>query len=236
MKTSIKQAIQHLYDTFSIYPLNKGISYCTCCIRPNDIKELQSKPLRALNDEDLTRYAHKCMTTWGSVNDFKHYVPRLFELTVSPNSLIDLHDLIGKLSYADWKHWPDREQESIKKFIEAFWNYRSNHSSFDAILLLDIASIYTNINTLLQSWKIDIENKFTVNNFLNIIIDYTAIYNRKGPFKTLSNHDIVALTNWIERNYELLYDAFYFYESIDEELSNQISYTIDIVEQAITYK
>lgn len=64
------------------------------------------------------------MTTWGKVEDFKHFLPRLFEIqTFSPDWLTDAEVLFGKLDYAKWHTWPTKEQSAIRDFLHWFWAY-----------------------------------------------------------------------------------------------------------------
>ena len=68
----------------------------------DDKSTLHSKQLRELEDEDLARYAFKAMTTWGDVNDYKHYLPRIFELSAKRELLVDTFVTLGKLEYGKW--------------------------------------------------------------------------------------------------------------------------------------
>ena len=65
---------------------------------------LIAKRLRDLTDTDLKKYAFKALTTWGNADDFRHFLPRLFELeAVHPQRIVGLVDpeiLFGKLAYA----------------------------------------------------------------------------------------------------------------------------------------
>lgn len=80
---SLIEAIEALYRAFSNYPLHKHVEGCPCCIAESDKMLLESKPLRQLSSSDLSRYSFKAMTTWGDKNDFRHFLPRIFELVVS---------------------------------------------------------------------------------------------------------------------------------------------------------
>ena len=80
MTDELKESIENLYSTFSIYPLNSKMEGCPCCVSDADKEKIHSKQLRELEEEDLSRYVFKAMTTWGDTDDFKHYLPRIFEL------------------------------------------------------------------------------------------------------------------------------------------------------------
>jgi hypothetical protein len=59
------------------------------------------------------------MTTWGDVNHFKHFLPRVFELVWELG--VDLSTIFGKLEYASWRTWPVAEQAAVRQFLRAFW-------------------------------------------------------------------------------------------------------------------
>lgn len=82
MTSRLKNSIKELYETFEIYhsgPKMKGSPLYHDLEKWND--DLFSKPLNELNQDDLSRYTGKAMTTWGNANDYKHFLPRIFELT-----------------------------------------------------------------------------------------------------------------------------------------------------------
>jgi len=51
---------------------------CPCCVSNEDKEKLHTKELRLLEESDISRYAFRALTTWGDIDDFKHYLPRIF--------------------------------------------------------------------------------------------------------------------------------------------------------------
>jgi hypothetical protein len=117
-------ATEKLYSVFSRYPLKPHIDGCPCCVHEEDQALIRSLPLRQLTAEDLGRYAYKALFTWGDVDDFRHFLPRLLELVAGypPFGWIDAEPLLGRLAYADWREWPQREQTAIESFLWLRWN------------------------------------------------------------------------------------------------------------------
>jgi len=61
------------------------------------------------------------MTTQGSVDDFRYFLPRLFQgIVEEPYSYSD-ETLFHKLSYAKWATWPLDEQMALKRYLNALW-------------------------------------------------------------------------------------------------------------------
>jgi hypothetical protein len=132
MQTSdLREAIENLYRVFERYRLNLHTEPCPCCHSPEDDQRLRSKLLRKLGPKDLSTYSMDALYTWGSESDFKHFLPRIFELLtlVGPAeySFVDPESVFGKLTYAScgstsWRTWPTAEQGAISNYAMAVWN------------------------------------------------------------------------------------------------------------------
>jgi len=91
-----------------------------------DPVEMLAYPLDQVPAKAIERYSWKALSTWGTVDDLKHFLPRLLELAIaksSVNELIDPVTVFGKLRYARWPSWPEREQNTIAEFLHALWAY-----------------------------------------------------------------------------------------------------------------
>ena len=90
MTERLKNSIEALYETFQRYLSNSNMNGSPVYGHLNEWnKELFSKPLRELDEDDLSRFAAKAITTWGNTNDYKHFLPRIFEaiLQIAPESI-----------------------------------------------------------------------------------------------------------------------------------------------------
>jgi hypothetical protein len=115
---TLAAAIERLYEAFRYYPLRPEIPYCTHCITPEQAQRIYIRPLRELMPDDLMSYASSAMTTWGTVGDFKHFFPRIFELAVHNYSFVPDLDMLGsQLDYAGWREWPESEQQAVEDVL-----------------------------------------------------------------------------------------------------------------------
>jgi hypothetical protein len=125
MSNDLTLAVERLYAAFGKYGLHAPVSGCEHCVMPEDIARIQAKPLRELDAEDLHKYALKAMTTWGEEDDFKHFLPRLFELAADEllhgGGELMIETLFDKLHYTHWKNWPANEQQAFAEFLHAMW-------------------------------------------------------------------------------------------------------------------
>lgn len=117
----MNDAIERLYSVFSAYPHPRVLDGCPCCTSPQMAQPLVTKPLRALNGQDLEQYAFKALTTWGAVDDYKYFLPRIVELSMSGELLWDIEMTLGKLAYGDFPSWSLREREAIEVLIVEAW-------------------------------------------------------------------------------------------------------------------
>jgi hypothetical protein len=117
-------AVTELYGVFKPYRLGEDFAGCSCCVPSRHSELLASTPLAELNVASLNNFAFKAMTTWGSVRDFKHFLPRLLELTLDDYLSFDFPEaLLGKLSYAKWSTWPAVERDAVQAFLNALWKH-----------------------------------------------------------------------------------------------------------------
>ena len=119
---SLAEAVRELYKVFKPYRDRRHPEGCPCCVSDADKRRLFSKPLEELTADDLGRFAWKALTTWGDVEDLKHFLPRLLELTaVDDCAPFEREVLFGKLKLADWQHRPEQERRAVDEYLHAIW-------------------------------------------------------------------------------------------------------------------
>jgi hypothetical protein len=231
MTSELEIVTENLYITFSKYPFKSTIEGCPCCVSDSNKSTLHSKQLRELEDEDLSRYAFKAMTTWGDLNDYKHYLPRIFELTAKRKLIVDTFVTLGKLEYGNWKQWDKQEQESIFEFLNAWWKYDVNSSNyFDTEVLIELHKYLKDLKPMLKNWNVNIETQ-GFRNFVELVeYHYHEIAGKNTTFKSLSNAEMKIFKNWIMSNVEKLESGFFKFENDDKEFSESISNALYIIE------
>ena len=119
----LRDAIEKLYATFATYPLRENTDACPCCHSEHDERRLHAKPLRMLDANDLREFVQGALHVWGGVEDFKHFLPRIFELAVEDSAeFADAQIAVGKLKYCEWWNWPQAERKAIRQFLDAVWS------------------------------------------------------------------------------------------------------------------
>lgn len=222
-------AIENLYATFGRYPLRMRVEGCPCCISNTDKEALHRKNLDELEAEDLRKYTFKAISTWGDVNDFKHFLPRIFELMTMDSEAIDGTVALNKLIYANWKSWPKVEIEKITAFLTVWW--KAIVQTDNDLLSQHFHDLYPliGVRTLIDNWWIDPMND-TFRNFVHFIKDDAMdLTHLKGRFKNMDKKDAEQIEQWLVDWLPELEAGFDFYYQQDPEFVKQIAESYDIL-------
>jgi hypothetical protein len=156
----LQSSIENLYAYFSSYELREKMNACTCgCIDPEDISLLYSKPLRDLGEAELEKYSRKALSTWGDTYDFRHFLPRLFELSANDlYALVDIEVLFSKLKYGNWETWDKKEQKIISDYFFALWKdfltkRKPEEYSYAEIYLCAFSQALGDPSPFLEMWQ-----------------------------------------------------------------------------------
>lgn len=119
----LSSSIEVVYNAFDSYPIKEFIEYCPHCHGEEEERHLHKVPLNEMTPGNLGQYAFNALSIWGDSADYRHFLPRILELSVSRHSEPGLEPwLIGsKLAYAKWDSWPSLERNAILGFMEAAW-------------------------------------------------------------------------------------------------------------------
>jgi len=172
------------------------------------------------------------MTTWGNTEDFKHYLPRIFELLSTTDFIVDTFVVLGKLDYGKWTTWATDEQRAIRDFLMAWWtDMTKNKSYFDQETFIEILKLLGDIDSLLDRWVI----RFDDNSFKNLIdlIDcyYHELTKKSNRFTGVDRDFIDRLLLWLADKREIIESGFFHYENIDSEFAEKVSNTLYTIER-----
>ena len=153
MDAGLQEAVEHLYQVFEPYPLRPSSEPCLHCHEPDEERVLHEHALRKLDAHQLSGFATEAMSVWGNDVDFKHFLPRILEITVVESELDlphldwpDTESLFRHLADAHWRTWPDHERRAVERFLNAYWLAGLNRSpSGEGLrsMVTDIGSMVT---------------------------------------------------------------------------------------------
>jgi len=124
MADALSVAIEDLYRKFKRFP-RRSPFYRSPPLNPSDLRyPLYMKPLRELSPDELKRYSFSAMTTAGTLEDFKHFLPRICELIAWRQcGQIVVEVALCQLTCGKWTSWPASEREVVRTFLMTWWQH-----------------------------------------------------------------------------------------------------------------
>ncbi len=211
------------------------MQHCDCgCINPDHVKRLASKPLRELEESDFASYHGSALYTWGELEHYKHFLPRIFEVhnILKGRGLIGLYEITTKLEYAQWDTWDKGEQEAIKNFILLDWIefVNDNQSEIDTNDL-KYYSYFFGLQELVKLWKFR-QNTYGLRNFINFFYDHgTEILNGRWTIQDKSSEGVWKDLIHTGELLALLEIEFFKVHESDSAYSEKISVVMQMIEQ-----
>lgn len=161
------RSIEELYAVFRRYrlvgPMDADPRFPGVC----DERPLGAAPLDQLPPEAFKTYQMKAMTTWGTLRDFKHFLPRMLEIIGTsarsdPFGELDPFFIFGKLDYASWTSWLADERSAVDSYFNALWSVlllSPDEGSWAWPIsrwLRDLSSVRGALTPLLHQWEADL--------------------------------------------------------------------------------
>ena len=236
MRLQLQESIDNLYTVFSKYHGNPKMAGSSVYGQLHEWnQDLFSKSLKDLNDEDLARFTGKAMTTWGEVEDYKHFLPRIFELTAFYKTPYEIWIAFEKLEYGDWQNWHTKEQEVIHEYMITLFENMLHDDSEDAKwnfsdYFIAISRFYPNFMLLLKIWRTTNTKASFMHLATFIINEAHSIFN-KGNFDgfKILDEQVEALKTWLlaPESRTNIKQAYFKYEK--EEFAQELSWAEQIL-------
>jgi hypothetical protein len=194
----LKLTVQQLYKTFKSYKVGV-LDGCSHCIFDTDRAQLLKVPMPLLSANDLDTFVVHAIHLWGDVSEFKHFLPRIFELI---DEFVSMEFMIlNRLELAEWRTWPIEEQQAVENFIEAWWRYSLNNPYADIDRILSaLGDLDMPIDAFLSSWHVELNGQalkhlitFCSTNGYSLLVDELASFTWKE--QTVKQAQIVQWLN-----------------------------------------
>ncbi|MDP9387380.1 MAG: hypothetical protein M3Q48_05480 [Actinomycetota bacterium] len=180
MGPELQQAVTELYAAFADYPRPAFIEGCECCWGGDGALQLHegevrgsvrvpapggSRPLHALAPTEISNVAAEVPFTGGTLEVFKHYLPRIFEIAAGDGFdwpdlevVVERINLDEKVGCRPWAQWPQDEQAALRRFLRALWRERlANEAPDDDGCAVDaalcaVALVEPTLEWYLEEW------------------------------------------------------------------------------------
>jgi len=225
---TLESATEKLYEVFRKYPLKVGLRdrSCPCCVSDDEIRDLTSKPLRGLSINEIGHFVRSAVTTFGDIDDLKHFLPRILELFQDESyDLVDDFLTFEKLNYTEWQAWEAIEIEAIEEYFLSLWesvvmDEKCSNSQLENVLVL--ASKYVCIKKALEIW-----NSRCSKRSVELIVEHILDGSNFG----LSEFDQDTFWKWASSQTVLEKIEELFFETKDELEASRISVAYTLVEK-----
>jgi len=153
-----QEYIEKLYAAFSGYKFQPGFRERCSPLTPPTDEQLAAlrKPLRQISEEEFDRYPGSAIYTWGDLEDYKYFFPRLTELvTLSPKPAVFEEFYFYKFDSLDFNNWPETEKEVTCKAIEQYFIYRISNPEGYSIDHLEVIIGLIGAEKVIELWTND---------------------------------------------------------------------------------
>ncbi len=113
-------AVERAYRAFERNRLGRSMVVRRADVTAQDVAAL-SGPIRSVSAAAVDRWLPHAVTTWGTAEDLRALLPRVFELLTA--GLLDTPPelLFAKLRHADAAGWPLDEQGALDDVLSTLW-------------------------------------------------------------------------------------------------------------------
>jgi hypothetical protein len=204
---ALLEAIESAYAKFATYGQPGELDASPLRDAKAILATLTSAPLRELTGQQIGPYAGWALTTVGSVEDYKHFLPRILEQAVrAPEWMGTFPQIVAaRLKRAHWRDWPVSEQKAIATLFRAAWDQASEEhpglSGVDAAQwLCALAALGEDIHPLLLQW-IERPGEGAVLQIAKLVLEIPAITS-PDPFEQIFWVDVdaearLAVAQWL---------------------------------------
>lgn len=138
MTTDLIHAVENAYTVFAPYRIGSRLRVCHCavCMTEDTERQLVATPLRAVPSSllaEFTNSAHESGAEGPEADEFRHFLPRYFELVAAddPPDRMGLDICLRRLGRSGFRDvWPKAEIDCIDAFFDAFMAARVGSLAF----------------------------------------------------------------------------------------------------------
>jgi hypothetical protein len=137
MSPGVREALDRVYRALAS-PTPQSIEACPCCVSESQVQLLLSRPLREISPVELTEYASAVLLTSGDIADFRYFLPRILEISLTERWWWpDIEVTLSKLTMAGWDSWPTAERHALMNVFERAFDEAVETSSSNPLLDID---------------------------------------------------------------------------------------------------
>lgn len=227
-KREVQEVLEQIKDVFSKYTVTHPVEGS-----PVSVSEEMQHDLEHDTYNTLPRYFFSAMTTWGTEEDFKAFLPMILEIYTFNNSHLYSGDMLfRKMKYAKFDEWDNREQHLIHDYCQALWNhlldsFKEGHTWHVREFIKDVFQP----EKYLIIWESRLHEVPALRHLVVFINDaYRIHYRGLNAVGVGEIHD-----NWIVSETMLNRLEAAYFQYIDEEFSKELSIAVENIKWLLSY-
>ena len=113
-------AIERSYEVFVRNRVGPSMVIRRADVTRDEVAALAG-PVRSVPAAAIDRWLPHAITTWGTAEDLRALLPRVFEVLTAGLLTTPPEVLFGKLRQGDWGEWPIDEVAAVNGIVDALW-------------------------------------------------------------------------------------------------------------------
>lgn len=233
-KQPLRQSLEQLYHVFAVYPFRPTMPCCIPhCFEQKEIDAL-NQPLHLLGKADLDSFTWSLLLTCGDTEDFKHFLPRLFELASddSPGYFCDTEIVVGKLAHAEFETWPTAERSVVLDFLRVWWRVeieRDADSFAIGDLLTGLCCAKLDLQEFFAMWLAN-KTPGAASNLAQFVMDKAVAIRMGKTFNAFLEKNYLPVINaWLFSDEVLTYLEEGFFNYADTPQAETLSSAVDVL-------
>jgi hypothetical protein len=159
MSPALETIVSDFYSAFRKYRAVAPLDVCTeCCISRDQERQLLSLPVRQIPFDLLYDYNSAARPEKPGIDEFKHFLPRIIELTAENNFVAMTEELVfSRFSHYSNNEWTSSERQLIQRFAEEYFQTilstypLPDSSTIDGILII-LYKMKIDLKRILKEW------------------------------------------------------------------------------------
>ncbi|MDQ3102113.1 MAG: hypothetical protein M3R08_12045 [Bacteroidota bacterium] len=205
--SELQAIVERSYHTFKRYKAIVPLDACThCCLNENQESELVSLSVRLIPFELLYDYNTAAKTPKPSIDEFKHFLPRILDYTAQLKFLHHSAELVlSRFEYYDKGQWNKEEQQLIQSFGLAFFQHcltvypLPELERIDSVLIM-LKKANVDIGPLLFHWT-SMANQESILHFNDLISQSFEDHNPNKLMNSFSDNELSdLLVEWLNED------------------------------------
>lgn len=195
-EANLRSAIEQSYETFAGIPCPRKLDASPYRNADEILRTLTSAPLRELDAERIGPYAGWAITTVGNDSDYRHFLPRIFELAVTDPVWLgaDPPVMARKLNMGGWRTWPANQQSAVLHVFHAALTsmterHPDNWPSTAADWFCGIATLGEPVTPAFECWRASTHANAALN-MAGFIISESKNIRRNGMVRCSFWHEV----------------------------------------------